>query len=98
MAHQEKGWDDSYFKQIGLGDLVEEVYQRIGTKIGSLGEKVGNGVTQVAAKQMGVKAGTPVSVGIIDAHAGGIGLIKLQNVTMIRNCRSCIEQEISNTG
>lgn len=74
MAHKEKGWDDSYFKQIGLGDLVEEGYKRIGTKIGSLGEKVGNGVSPAAAKLMGVKPGTPVSVGIIDAHAGGIGL------------------------
>ncbi len=39
-----------------------------------MGESVG-GLTVKAAEELGLSAGTPVSVSIIDAHAGGIGLI-----------------------
>lgn len=68
-------WDDSYFKEIGLGDLVEENYQRIGTKIRPVGESVGAGLTVGAALDLGLKPGIPVGVSIIDAHAGGLGLL-----------------------
>lgn len=69
------GWDDSYFKQIGLNDLVDEKYKRIGTSVGMMGQAIGNGLTAKAAQEFGLKEGTAVSVGIIDAHAGGIGLL-----------------------
>lgn len=68
-------WDDSYFKEIGLGDLVDEKYQRIGTKIRPVGESVGTGLTVGAAQDLGLKPGIPVGVSIIDAHAGGLGLL-----------------------
>ena len=68
-------WDDSYFNEIGLGDLVDEQYQKIGTKIRPVGESAGDGLTPDAARDLGLKPGIPVGVSIIDAHAGGLGLL-----------------------
>lgn len=68
-------WDDSYFNQIGLNDLVTENYIRIGQTIRPSGETVGNGLSIVAANELGLLPNTPVATGIIDAHAGGIGLL-----------------------
>ncbi len=70
-----KGWDVSFFKKIGLGDLATEKFRRIGQKVRPMGERVGNGLTAQAAKELGLLAGTPVSVSIIDAHAGGLGML-----------------------
>jgi hypothetical protein len=52
---------------------VDEGYKRIGTRVAQMGEAVGNGLIETAAKEFGLKPHTPVSVSIIDAHAGGIG-------------------------
>lgn len=68
-------WDDSYFRLIGLDDLVEENYRRIGQRIRPMGEAVGNGLTEKAAAQLGLNPGTAVGVSIIDAHAGGVGML-----------------------
>ena len=68
-------WDDSYFREIGLDDLTNESYKRIGTDIRPMGEPVGEGLTNQSAKELGLKPGTPVGVAIIDAHAGGLGLL-----------------------
>jgi FGGY-family pentulose kinase len=69
------GWDPGYFKQIGLSDLVAEGFRRIGTRVRPMGEPVGHGLTPRAARELGLVAGTPVGVAIIDAHAGGLGLL-----------------------
>jgi FGGY-family pentulose kinase len=69
------GWDVGYFVQIGLGELVSEGFARIGRWIRPLGEPVGRGLTARAAKELGLETGTPVGVSIIDAHAGGLGLL-----------------------
>ncbi len=71
-------WDGSYYRNIGLGDLVDEGYKRIGTKIRPMGEPVGPGLCAKAATDLGLKPGTPVGVSIIDAHAGGLGLLGAQ--------------------
>jgi FGGY-family pentulose kinase len=68
-------WDDSYFQQIGLGDLVAEKYARIGTQVWAIGESVAKGLSAKAAKELGLLPGTAVGVSAIDAHAGGIGLL-----------------------
>ena len=67
-------WDDAYFRAIGLGDLVDQGYQKIGTRIRPMGEKAGV-LTEKAARELGLAAGTAVGVSIIDAHAGGLGLL-----------------------
>ena len=77
-----RGWDVSYFKKIGLGDLAADNFRRVGTRIRPMGESVGRGLTTKSARELGLLPGTPVGVGIIDAHAGGLGLLgaKLEGV------------------
>ena len=77
MAHEQEGgggWDPDYFRQVGLGELAREGFSRIGTKVRPMGECVG-GLTAQAAAELGLAEGTPVGVSIIDAHAGGLGML-----------------------
>ncbi len=74
LAH-ERRWDDTYFRQIGLGDLVDRDFARIGQVVVDPGTALGNGLTEAAAKAMGLRAGTAVAAGLIDAHAGGVGTV-----------------------
>jgi FGGY-family pentulose kinase len=64
------GYRMDFFKSAGIEDLFENdrvplVSQPMGTLAGEL--------TGAAAGELGLVAGIPVGVGIIDAHAGGIG-------------------------
>lgn len=70
-----KGWTKDYFRKIGLGDLANEKFSRIGQTIRPMGEAIGNGLTTKAARELGLQAGIPVGVSIIDAHAGGLGTL-----------------------
>lgn len=74
LAHEQR-WDSSYFRLIGLGDLADEGFSRIGTDVVEPGASVGDGLTARAAAELGLTAGTPVAAGLIDAHAGGIGTV-----------------------
>jgi len=69
----EKGeWDRTFFKRVGLDSLLKN--EKIGTRILPMGTYVGN-LTEQAAKELGLTTRTKVAVGIIDAHAGGIGVM-----------------------
>ncbi|CAH1102251.1 unnamed protein product [Psylliodes chrysocephalus] len=70
-----EGWNKSYFEQIGLDDLAANNWKKIGSLVLPPGTPVGNGLSQSAAAQFGLKAGTAVGASMIDAHAGGLGLI-----------------------
>lgn len=74
LAH-EKAWDRSYFETIGLADLADEDFARIGQSVVDVGTPLGNGLAADAAKELGLEPGTAVGAGLIDAHAGGIGTI-----------------------
>jgi FGGY-family pentulose kinase len=69
-----KGWQGDFFERVGLGDLTAEGYRRIGARVRPMGERVG-GLTEASARELGLAPGTPVGVSIIDAHAGGLGLL-----------------------
>jgi len=74
LAH-EKRWDEGYFRQIGLGALADEGFARIGTRVVDPGTPLGSGLTEKAARELGLRAGIPVGAALIDAHAGGVGSI-----------------------
>ncbi|MFJ6323101.1 MULTISPECIES: FGGY-family carbohydrate kinase [unclassified Rhizobium] len=74
LAH-EKRWDAQYFKDIGLGELADEGFVRIGTEIVEPGTALGEGLSEAAAHDLGLVAGTPVGASLIDAHAGGVGTL-----------------------
>ena len=74
LAH-ERRWDESYFRSVGLGVLADEAFARIGQTVVDAGTPLGSGLTADAAAQLGLRAGTPVATGVIDAHAGGIGTV-----------------------
>ncbi len=71
----ERRWDESYFSSIGLGDLIKNDFCRIGSIVADPGTRLGQGLTYQASNEMGLTEGTAVGVGLIDAHAGGIGTV-----------------------
>ncbi len=74
LAH-ERRWDESYFRSVGLGVLADEAFARIGQTVVDPGTPLGAGLTADAAAALGLRIGTPVATGVIDAHAGGIGTV-----------------------
>jgi D-ribulokinase len=74
LAH-ERRWDDGYFRAVGLEVLANEQFARIGQVVVDPGTSLGKGLTTEAAEELGLRAGTPVGAGLIDAHAGGIGTV-----------------------
>ena len=73
LAHA-GGWSREFFEQIGLAELAAEDFARIGATVRPVGERAGL-LTAAAAQELGLAAGTPVGVSIIDAHAGGLGVL-----------------------
>ncbi|GER52633.1 FGGY family of carbohydrate kinase, partial [Striga asiatica] len=65
------GWDDEFWEEIGLGDLVDSHHSKIGRSVAFPGYALGSGLV----------AGTPVGTSLIDAHAGGIGVMESVPVT-----------------
>lgn len=80
LGHEQR-WDKNYFKQIGLEDVLEHDAAKIGSDVKMMGEPLGHGLTQRAASEMGLIAGTAVSVSIIDAHAGTLGTLGATGVS-----------------
>ncbi|MDB6452981.1 FGGY-family carbohydrate kinase [Falsirhodobacter sp. 20TX0035] len=74
LAHEGR-WDADYFRAIGLGDLAEDGFARIGQSVVHPGTVLGQGLTAEAATAMGLRPGTAVAAGLIDAHAGGVGTV-----------------------
>ncbi|XP_073002062.1 uncharacterized protein [Typha latifolia] len=70
------GWDDVFWEEVGLEDLVEGNHAKIGRSVAFPGHPLGSGLTPAAAKELGLLAGTPVGTSLIDAHAGGIGVME----------------------
>ncbi|WP_091881375.1 FGGY-family carbohydrate kinase [Phyllobacterium sp. OV277] len=84
LAH-ERRWDESYFHSIGLGELTENAFEQIGSKVVAAGTPLAGGLTSQAALDFGMNAGTPVGAGLIDAHAGGIGTVGASGLGPLEN-------------
>ncbi|XP_024959289.1 FGGY carbohydrate kinase domain-containing protein isoform X1 [Cynara cardunculus var. scolymus] len=70
------GWDDDFWEEIGLRDLVDGHHSKIGRSVAFPGHPLGCGLTPDAAKELGLLTGTPVGTSLIDAHAGGVGVME----------------------
>ncbi|XP_050705761.1 FGGY carbohydrate kinase domain-containing protein-like isoform X1 [Eriocheir sinensis] len=68
-----EGWDRTFFEAIGLEELAEEGWRRIGTEVCAPGDRCGT-LTHTAAHTLGLDAHTPVAASLIDAHAGFLAM------------------------
>lgn len=71
LGHESR-WDYTFYGQIGLSDLFDG--EKVTANVRPMGELAGN-LTEEAAEHLGLTPNTAVGVGIIDAHAGGIGAL-----------------------
>jgi len=78
---KENKWDFSFFKQNGIHDLL--VKDKIGTDIRPMGSLIGP-LSVSSASELGLTTATKVAAGIIDAHAGGLGVIGLSFTSVPR--------------
>ncbi|KAI5756595.1 hypothetical protein M8J77_026139 [Diaphorina citri] len=71
----DRRWNEDYFEKIGLGDLKQNGWRAIGNTVKNPGQPIGHGVSTEVARALGLNPGTPVSVSMIDAHAGALALL-----------------------
>jgi FGGY-family pentulose kinase len=71
LGHEGR-WDRDFYKGIGLEDIPDG--RRVTDAVRPLGERIGQ-LTPEAAAHLGLTEACQVAVGIIDAHAGGLGLL-----------------------
>ena len=72
LGHEGEGgrYDDSFFRQNHIEDLFDN--GRVPPDARPMGQLAGE-LTVQAARDLGLEPGVAVGIGIIDAHAGGIG-------------------------
>jgi FGGY-family pentulose kinase len=70
--HHEKRWSQPFFKALDLGELIDD--NRIGDVIVEAGTPAGR-LTAAAAAELGLSRDVVVAIGLIDAHAGGVGVL-----------------------
>lgn len=73
-----EGWSRPFFSALGLDELLDNDAQRIGATFCAPGAKVESGLTERAAAELGLVAGTPVGASMIDAYAGALGTLGVQ--------------------
>lgn len=103
-----QGWEPSYFKAIGLECLVQENFARLGgndidgddkKKVLEAGDPVGSGLTEKAAKELGLLPGTPVGSAIIDAYAGAVATLGASSSDTERNnMLNSLDQSLKTNG
>jgi len=72
-----RGWDRTFLRAVGFDD-DELPPSSIGSDVQPPGARVPGGLGPTAADELGLDAGVPLAVGIIDAHAGGIGSLGIE--------------------
>ncbi|KAK9130174.1 hypothetical protein Sjap_010661 [Stephania japonica] len=70
------GWDDDFWEEIGLGELVDGHHSKIGRQLA---------LYVLLLEELGLVAGTPVGSSMIDAHAGGVGVMESVPVSNSNN-------------
>ncbi|MFV0321950.1 MAG: FGGY-family carbohydrate kinase [Alphaproteobacteria bacterium] len=70
--NHENSWSMPFFEALDLVDLVSE--DKIGSHITQVGENIGT-LSPIAAAELGLHEGVHVCSSMIDAHAGGVGVL-----------------------
>ncbi|WEW59422.1 hypothetical protein PRK78_004894 [Emydomyces testavorans] len=75
-----KGWQEDFLSDIGLKELAEDNFKRIGGVNGQNGEYLSAGelvgtLCEKAANELGLPTGIAIGSGVIDAYAGWIGTV-----------------------
>lgn len=72
--HTGTDWDESFWQAVGLGELADDGFARIGAEVAAPGSKIGK-LTAGAADDLGLEVGTPVAASLIDAYSGALGTL-----------------------
>lgn len=72
LAHETPGWKADFLSSVGLGDLTD--HGHLPAQATPIGEDLGT-LTPQAAKELGLSTGCRVGAGLIDAHAGALGVM-----------------------
>nr|WP_284341146.1 FGGY-family carbohydrate kinase [Devosia nitrariae] len=72
LGHTEPGWQRDFLAEVGIEDMIEkgrlpEKASQVGTDLGPL--------TAKAAEELGLTTACRVGAGLIDAHAGALGVL-----------------------
>jgi FGGY-family pentulose kinase len=72
LAHEEPGWQDDFLAAVGLADLRERT--AVPARASAIGASLGK-LTADAAADMALTTSCTVGCGLIDAHAGALGVL-----------------------
>ncbi len=72
LGHATPGWQRDYFAAIGIPDMLER--GRLPERASPIGQDLGP-LTAAAAASLGLTTGCRVGAGLIDAHAGALGVL-----------------------
>ncbi|TLP62765.1 FGGY-family carbohydrate kinase [Parasedimentitalea maritima] len=76
-----EGWDREFLNSVGLEPLLQDNTARIGNHFAAPGAAIDTGLTDDAANELGLIAGTPVAASLIDAYAGALGTMGVEAKT-----------------
>jgi len=72
LGHEQKGWHLDFFEAVGIGDLFER--SALPPASADVGDRIGT-LSQDAADALGLTTDCVVATGMIDAHAGALGVL-----------------------
>ncbi|SMQ72193.1 FGGY-family pentulose kinase [Devosia lucknowensis] len=72
LGHRTPGWSQDFLQRVGLGDLLEKA--ALPERASPVGADLGP-LTKAAASQLGLTENCRVGAGLIDAHAGALGVL-----------------------
>ena len=72
LGHIEPGWQQDFFASVGIPDMVERGH--LPERASPIGQDLG-ALTAQAAEQLGLTTHARVGAGLIDAHAGALGVL-----------------------
>jgi FGGY-family pentulose kinase len=72
LGHEDPGWQQEFFEQVGIGDMTAR--GQLAGRASPIGQDLGP-LTAKAAGDLGLTTACRVGAGLIDAHAGALGVL-----------------------